>query len=312
MMRTLAVASVLTFIMSFIVRAEPAVGSISQGQARIVVENLFECAGARVSAVGEITAMDNTTWTVPAKTAYLTGTKAPDLYNTCSQTTPKTIAEIDIQNIPIVEVDRDGELITGYIFADNYFELYVNGKLIGVDPVPYSPFNSNIVRFRAKRPITYAVKLVDWEENLGIGSENLFGSAYHAGDGGFVANFSDGTVTDASWKAQVFYISPIESPDAIDEHANGSRLISSKYSGKASCKESCYAMHYPLPDNWHTVSYDDSHWPNAIVFDNETVGVRGKKSYTNFTDQFIGAGAKFIWSSDLVRDNLVIVRKTAK
>jgi len=106
-------------------------------------------------------------------------------------------------------------VITGFIFADNYFELYVNGQLVGVDAIPFTPFNSSVVRFRVKRPITYAVRFVDWEENLGLGSENSRGNKYHAGDEGFVASFSDGTVTDTSWKAQIFYTAPIDSPSNV-------------------------------------------------------------------------------------------------
>jgi hypothetical protein len=41
----------------------------------------------------------------------------------------------------------------GYVVADNYFELYVNGKLVGVDPVPFTPFNSIIVRFRVQETL---------------------------------------------------------------------------------------------------------------------------------------------------------------
>ena len=71
-----------------------------------------------------------------------------------------------------------------HIVADNYFELYVNGKLVGVDPVPYTPFNSAIVRFRAKQPYTYALKLVDWEEKLGLGMEWMPNHDWWPGDGG--------------------------------------------------------------------------------------------------------------------------------
>ncbi len=46
------------------------------------------------------------------------------------------MSEFDLNKIPIVEVDNDGEIITGFMVADNYFELYVNGKLIGVDATP--------------------------------------------------------------------------------------------------------------------------------------------------------------------------------
>lgn len=40
--------------------------------------------------------------------------------------------------------------------------------------------------------------------------------------------------------------------------------------------------------------------------------MRGKPSYTNFTEVFDapGADARFIWSSNLVLDNLVLLRKT--
>ena len=107
--------------------------------------NLFTCAVTlakyRASPVETITADDGTVLTVPAATAYQTG-KLADLFNQCNRTTPAKLAVVKLDNVPVVEIDPDGEVITGYIIADNYFELYVNGRLIGVDPVPYTPFNS--------------------------------------------------------------------------------------------------------------------------------------------------------------------------
>ena len=72
----------------------------------------------------------------------------------------------------IIEVDTDGELITAFVFADNYFEMYINGTPVGKDTVPFTQFNSNIIQFKAKRPFTIAMKLVDWEENSGLGPES--------------------------------------------------------------------------------------------------------------------------------------------
>lgn len=289
-------------------------GSATQGRApTTTVGNLLNCAGsgARVSALGTIMAVDGTAWVVPAENNFETGPKAADLYNECTQTTYDSIQEVDLESIPVKEIDSDGEIITGYIFADNYFELYVNGELVAVDPVPFTPFNSSIVRFKAKAPITYAVKLVDWEENLGLGSESNRGSAYHPGDGGFVASFSDGTVTDDSWKAQTFYIAPLESPDTVKEIGNV-RDSSDANAENLNCDESCYALHYPVPENWFSDSFDDANWPQAVTYSNETVGVNNKRSYTNFSEVFIGADAQFIWSSDLVLDNLVLARKTVE
>ena len=45
---------------------------------------------------------------------------------------------------------------------------------------------------------TYALKAVDWEERLGLGMETSRGNDWHAGDGGLLARFSDGTVTDST------------------------------------------------------------------------------------------------------------------
>ncbi|MCC7187002.1 MAG: hypothetical protein IT185_12210 [Acidobacteria bacterium] len=213
-------------------------------------------------------------------------------------------------------IDADGEVITGYIVADNYFEFYVNGKLVAVDPVPFTPFNSTIVKFKAKRPITYAFKLVDWEEDLGLGTEVNFGrkTKFHQGDGGLIARFSDGTVTDSSWKAQSFYIGPLKSPDDVIEKGN---LHDTTKLGRVhpraprpDCEDRCFTVRYPIPENWAAANFDDSRWPRAYEYTDEDVGVTNLKAYTNFPDLF--DGSRWIWSINLVFDNLVIARKTVR
>ena len=184
----------------------------------------------------------------------------------------------------------------------------VNGQLVGIDPIPFTPFNSNVVRFRAKAPITYAFKLVDWEENLGLGSEDNRGNAYHPGDAGLIASFSDGTVTNADWKAQVYYIAPVDDPSNVVMLGDGTR--DSSAANQTTGSANSYGLHWQVPTDWASPDFDDSAWPNATIFTNETVGVDNKPSYTNFDDQFAGAGASFIWSSNLVLDNEVLVRYT--
>ncbi len=290
----------------FAVRSVPS-GSITQGRGTTTTTNLFP-PGQRVTAVGTITATDNSTWTVPAATLFATAPKAPDLYNEYTAVTPANLAarQAAIDALPTTVVDADGEVVTGYIFSDNYFELYVNGVLVGVDPVPYTSFNSCVVKFKAKRPITYAVRLVDWEENLGLGTELNGGDPYHIGDGGFIASFSDGTVTNNQWKAQTFYIAPLDNPNQVVELADGTR---SSASATHSLTETAYAMHYPLPVGWQSSAYSTAGWPNATTYTEATVGVNFP-AYMNFQPQFTGSGAQFIWSSSLTLDNEVIVRYT--
>jgi hypothetical protein len=83
---------------------------------------------------------------------------------------PKNSSGVLTADVPVIEVDRGGEVITGFIVADDYVEFSVNGKLVFVDSIPV---NSTIVKFRARRPITYAFLIVDWEEDLGLRTEWL-------------------------------------------------------------------------------------------------------------------------------------------
>jgi hypothetical protein len=72
------------------------------------------------------------------------------------------------------------------------------------------------------------------------------------------------------------------------------------------------AAHWAVPSDWMMPAFNDSVWPSAVTFTNDTVGVNNKKAFTNFTEVFDtpGADADFIWSSNLVLDNLVLLRTT--
>lgn len=290
--------------------------SFSTGPATVINDGLIDCGKrSRPSAVGEIVSEDGTKRTVPAATHFITGPKAADLYNECDGFEPKSIEKVDITAIQ--SIDAGGaEEFTAYIFADNYFELYVNGNLIAVDPVPFTPFNANVVKFSADRPVSLAVKGVDWEENLGLGSEAGRGVAYHPGDAGIVMHIQDSqgdtaAITDASWRAQTFYTSPLTDRDCLvaDKQLRDSSACDTSGATDGS---SFSAAFWDIPERWMQPDFDDSAWPSAVTFTNDTVGVNNKPAYTNFTGLFDtnGADAQFIWSSNLVLDNLVLLRAT--
>ena len=293
-------------------------GSVTQGPAATVVSNMYTCTGGRVTNVGTITASDNTVWTVPAAVNFQSSTFpfASDLYNPCTgplyANTAAALAALTGSDI--ISIDTDGELITAFVFADNYFEMYINGTAVGKDDVPFTQFNSNIIRFRVKRPFTIAMHLVDWEENLGLGSENNNGFSYHPGDGGMVAVFKDASgniiaKTGSDWKAQTFYTAPIT--DLACPTETGALRSSSACSTVDSNNGSqYYGLHWALPTNWMDAAYNDADWPNANTFTNAEIGVNNKPAYTNFTDIFDAPAkdAEFIWSSNVILDNEVIVR----
>jgi len=293
-------------------------GSVTQGKASTTINNLYTCPGGRMAGLGTIKATDNTDWTVPALTNFKENTFpfSSDLYNSCIGADYSSAEEAlaALSGNDIIAVDQDGELITAYIFADNYFELYINGMPVGKDKVPFTQFNSSIVRFIAKRPFTVAMLLVDWEENLGLGSEQNGGYAYHPGDGGVVAVFRDSDnktigLTNKDWKAQTFYTSPVTDLSCPKE--SGTKRLSDQCSTQDSNNGlSYYGLHWKRPEKVMDLSFDDSDWPNATTFTNAEIGVDNKPAYTNFTEIFDEPvhDAQFIWSSNVVLDNEVIVR----
>lgn len=294
-------------------------GSVSQGIANTTNTNIYTCTGGRISNLGTVNGInDNSIWTVPAETNFLNNNFpfASNLYNSCTGATfaNSNLALSNLDGTDIVPIDSTGELITAFIFADNYFEMYVNGIPVGKDNVPYTPFNSNIVRFKVNYPFTVAMKLVDWEENLGLGSEVSGAFNYHAGDGGMVAVFKNSNnsiigTTNGNWKAQTFYSSPITDLSCPTEFSN-TRLTNNCSTQDSNDGSNYYALHWLVPNNWMYSDFDDSAWPNANEYSNATVGVDNKPAYTNFVDIFDNTtnDAKFIWSTNLILDNEVIVR----
>lgn len=160
------------------------------------------------------------------------------------------------------------------VYADNWFMLYVNGRLVAVDPIQFTPHNVVSVDFLPEYPMTIAVLTKDnADPNTGM----EYGTSI--GDGGFCLKFSDGTVTNASWKAKNFFHGPLNGDTANPQ-----------------------VKQEPLPANWWATDFDDSAWKQAREYTVEEVDP--KQPY--FENDF--QGARFIWSDDIALDNTVIFR----
>jgi phosphatidylethanolamine-binding protein (PEBP) family uncharacterized protein len=160
------------------------------------------------------------------------------------------------------------------VYADNWFMLYVNGRLVAVDPIEFTPHNVVSVDFLPEYPMTIAV-LAKNNADPGTGME--YGTSI--GDGGFILKFGDGTVTNATWKAKCFSHGPVnrdtKNPQVRTE---------------------------PLPDKWWEPDFDDSRWPHAKEYTVKEVAPKQPYFENDFKD------ARFIWASDLALDNTVIFR----
>ncbi len=256
---------------------------------------------------GRIAAADGSVWPVPS--AVFDGPAAVDVYNDC--TGPGDNPH-HLKQLTTVVIDPDGVEITGYIFADNYYELYVNGTFVARDRIAMTPFNSTVVRFRANYPITYAIKAVDWDTHPGLGLEY---DQYNVGDGGLIARFSDGTATGPEWKVETFFIAPLTDPSCVTTSAgrDSTACPSQKLRGgnKTPCSlgdpQTCKALHFAMPDSWTSPRFDDAAWPRATLYKAEDV--TAAPGYANYVHLF--GQAQFIWTRNLLLDNVVLARFTA-
>ena len=160
------------------------------------------------------------------------------------------------------------------VYADNWFMLYVNGRLVAVDSIQFTPHNVVSVDFLPEYPMTIAVLAKD---NADPKTGMEYGTSI--GDAGLCIKFADGTVTNATWKAKNFFHGPVNSDTANPK-----------------------VIQEPLPANWWAINFDDSTWKNAKEYTVEEVDP--KQPY--FDNDF--EGAKFIWTDDIALDNTVIFR----
>lgn len=167
------------------------------------------------------------------------------------------------------------DTIKANVYADNWFEMYINGELVAVDSIKFIPHNVISVDILPKYPMTIAVLAKDnADPNTGMEYANT-----NIGDGGFILKFSDGTVTNKSWKAMSFSHGPINGDTKEPKVRNT-----------------------PIPHNWYSVEFDDSNWPKAKEYSEEEVAPKQPYFEADFH------GAKFIWADDIALDNTVVFR----
>ena len=170
-----------------------------------------------------------------------------------------------------------GDLAKLNVYADNWFKLYINGKLIAVDSIEFMPHNIISVEVLPEYPMTIAVMARD-------NADAITGREYEhtqIGDGGFILKLGDHAVSSSDWKAKCFFFGPMEG-------------------------EKPPVRHLPIPTDWFSVGFDDSGWEAATEY--EEAVVRPPRPFRDYDFE----GAKFIWTSDLDLHNTVIFRATVE
>ena len=166
------------------------------------------------------------------------------------------------------------DTISGSIYADNWFSLFVNGKLVAVDSIDFLPHNVVTLDLLPEYPMTIAIIAKD---NADVKNGMEYGD--HIGDGGFILKFSDGTVTSASWKVFTVFKGPLNKDTKNPQ-----------------------VTYTALPEGWQKPGFNDTAWPSATVYSQQRISP--KKPF--FDHDF--SGALWIWSSELDLDNTVLFR----
>ena len=186
---------------------------------------------------------------------------------------------------------------TAEVWADNWFSLYINGKLVGQDSVAITTeksFNSDRITFTASYPFTIAMVTKDFKQN-DTGLEYIGTDRQQMGDGGFVAQFTDTSTgkvvayTNSSWRGLVIHQAP------LNVSCERSRTPDTECTSRISAE----------PAGWSESSFNDASWPTASAYSKEQVGV--KDGYNNIS---WSSNAQIIWTSDLEIDNTILWRHT--
>jgi len=167
------------------------------------------------------------------------------------------------------------DTVRANMYADNWFELYVNGELVAVDSISFILHNVVSVDLLPSYPMTVGVIAKDnADPKTGMEYANT-----NIGDGGFILKFGDGTVTNGEWKAKRISRGP------IDRDTKNPRVENE-----------------PFPENWYGVDYDDRAWEKAREYTVQQVDPKEPFYDADFE------GAKFIWTDDIELDNVVLFR----
>ena len=212
--------------------------------------------------------------------------------------------------------------VTATIYADNYFELYVNGEQVAVDPLDFTPHQAVQVSFDVPEATTpvYAILASDFATDSGY--EYTSTNSPQLGDGGLIAVFSDGQVTGANWKCYTVLYGPTEASESAGCSATN--------------LDACEVVESEIPADWANPDFDDSNWEQATEYSAQAVGWGRNPDYRNgecctITDPLTRedaspsclpmeesqclspeeqswGDAEFIWGSDLERVNKILCR----
>ncbi len=193
------------------------------------------------------------------------------------------------------------ETFSADVWADNWFEMRINGVQVAEDSVSITTersFNAESFMFEAERPLTIGLVAKDFKEN-DTGLEYIGTGRQQMGDGGVILQIMDaaGNLAAASsdgWQCYVIHTAPLDK--SCESEAN-------PVAGEGACGFESEDE----PMGWDTADFDASDWPAADIY---TAGeVDPKDGYDQIT---CADDAQLMWGADLEQSNTVLCRLTVE
>lgn len=226
------------------------------------------------------------------------------------------------------------DTVGALVYGDNYFEFYVDGKLVKQDPLGFTPHNAIKFSFETDTSSSrvYAIKAKDWADTT-TGFEYM--SAYKEvddgqksmaklGSGALRVLLSDGVVSSSEWKCFTMSYGPTDA--SIENGCSNSHF------------SACRVQNYTEPDGWKYLGFNDKSWKSAVEYSDDDAGWGLTPLYDSTTgqcstrtDPISGkdwnppyllldeddcldpkaqdwGSSVFIWQGDLEKDNTVLCR----
>ncbi|MBB5720465.1 hypothetical protein FHS72_000069 [Loktanella ponticola] len=193
------------------------------------------------------------------------------------------------------------EQFSADVWADNWFEMRINGEQVAEDSVSITTersFNAESFTFTAERPFVVGVVAKDFKEN-DTGLEYIGTRRQQMGDGGIIMQILDAdgapvVVSDAGWQCEVIHTAPLDK--SCESEAN-------PVAGEGACG----FTFTDEPADWDSADFDASEWPQADVYTEADVSPKDGYDDVNWADT-----AKLIWGPDLEQSNTVLCRVTVE
>lgn len=183
------------------------------------------------------------------------------------------------------------------VWADNWFEMRVDGVQVAEDSVPITTersFNGESFSFAAEPPFVIGLVAKDYIEN-NTGLEYIGTSRQQMGDGGLILQIRDSggnpvAVSDASWQCLVIHTAPLD---------KSCESVRNPVAGEGACGFETSEE----PEGWDKAGYDASDWAQASIYTARQVDPKGGYRDVGWTE-----AAQFIWGPDLETSNTVLCR----